>query len=61
MAALGNLAAGIAHEMNNPVGAVNSAADVSIRCLHRIMEIVDNIETVDELRNSKQQTFSVGN
>ena len=54
MASLGDLVAGVAHEMNNPIGAVNSAADVSIRCLNRITEIGENIETVDELRNNKR-------
>jgi signal transduction histidine kinase len=36
MASLGNLVAGIAHEVNNPIGAVNSAADVAERCLRQL-------------------------
>ena len=33
---MGDLVAGIAHEINNPIGVVISAADVSIRCLDKI-------------------------
>jgi len=36
MASLGDLVAGVAHEINTPVGSVTSAADVLIRCLNKI-------------------------
>ncbi|MBT3344706.1 MAG: hypothetical protein HN712_28015 [Gemmatimonadetes bacterium] len=36
MASLGQLVAGVAHEINNPVGAVNGAADVAGRCVDRL-------------------------
>jgi signal transduction histidine kinase len=38
MAALGDLVAGIAHEINSPIGVVKSAVDVSKRCLARLSD-----------------------
>ncbi len=36
MASLGDLVAGVAHEINNPIGAVNASADVVSRCVDKI-------------------------
>ena len=52
MASLGKLAAGLAHEVNNPIGVVQSAADTSDRCLDRIMTVLEESHTLDELRVS---------
>ena len=41
MAALGNLVAGIAHELNNPVGALGGAHDILDRLIDRIAKILD--------------------
>ena len=40
MATIGHLAAGLAHEINNPIGAVKSATNVSARCVARLERIV---------------------
>ena len=69
MASLGNLVAGIAHEINNPIGAINSTADLNSRCLNKIEDLlrpsamknnVDLQRSLDILKKNNLVTANAG-
>jgi two-component system NtrC family sensor kinase len=54
MAALGRLVAGVAHEMNTPIGTINSNADTLARSLGVVRKIVSGDEAPPELQDNKR-------
>jgi ligand-binding sensor domain-containing protein/signal transduction histidine kinase len=54
MASLGDLVAGIVHEFNSPMGALNSSTDVSIRGLNKILDGLEGFDTLQEFKENRE-------
>ncbi|HYI97931.1 MAG TPA: tetratricopeptide repeat protein [Bryobacteraceae bacterium] len=50
MASLGSLVAALAHEINSPLGVIQSASDLTLRCADRLRD--DNSSAIETLRTN---------
>jgi signal transduction histidine kinase len=59
MASLGNLVAGLAHEINTPIGAINSMQDTMARALDRLRTAFETSDFEDGERRSLESALAV--
>jgi signal transduction histidine kinase len=60
MAALGKLVAGVAHEMNTPIGTINSNADTLSRSLQRLRQLLTADSCPEAVREDRKVNQLLG-